>query len=213
MATQPVIDESAAKPAQIDPTPVNVVFEPNPDLPPVPFDLTLPASQPEGLIGGCEYHRFMFSFFKGTIEKNVTLVAVPMILPAFFEEIGMKGNKKDVRKLFLLRTSATEGDHKSRIDFFNDKGLGPHGCPAAILVRTEANKDSESRNYFSFNNMRFYPFLMRELTVGYYVCDEGATSCHWPKYQKGDKGVALDYPVAYDATLGLFTTRGARYIR
>ncbi len=199
------------------PTRVNVLFHPDGKVKPVTLEMEtgpeLPINDP-GMICECSYEGIKFCHFENTLKDDVTLMAVPMILPGFFHGIG-----PDIRRLFLLRTGVTEsGRKKNKItDFFLDKlAAGPHGCPTPILMNqshyTDRNGKKYSYNFFTFNHMRFYPFLMREFVVGYYVCDENAKHLHWPKFNPGHVGIALDYPLAYDPTLGLFVTRGAHYV-
>ncbi len=197
---------------------VNVLFDPDENCVPLPLALDIIPGSDRGTncwIKECTHKGFNFSYFDKTLEEGATLIAVPMILPGFFKEVG-----QDVRKLFLLRTGITEKECRvnKRYEFYIDMlSKGAQGCPIPILLRPGESESAKkgkkySRNYFTFNGMRFYPFLMREHTVGYYVCDEGATKYHWPKFHPKDPGIALDYPVVYDATLGLFLTRGATYI-
>lgn len=205
---------------KVAPTSVNVLFHPDENEPPVTLDMEtgpgLPLSH-KGLICECSCAGIKFCHFKNTLKDGVTLMAVPMILPDFFEEIK-KEKKGDVRRLFLLRTGVTEKEcaPNKRIKFFKDTlENGPMGCPIPILMKPgppRRNPKEYSLNYFTFNNNRFYPFLMREFTVGYYVCDENAKKYYWPKFHPDDPGIALDYQVIYDPTLGLFVTRGAHYV-
>lgn len=209
-------------PAGVKTTSVNVLFHPDGKVKAVTLEMETGPGPPindPGNICECSFAGIKFCHFKNTIKEGVTLMAVPMILPAFFKEIGQGKNKQDVRRLFLLRTGVTEKDcaPNKRKDFFKDILVnGPMGCPIPILMKpdhyTDRNGKKCSPNFFTFNNNRFYPFLMREFTVGYYVCDENATKDHWPEFDPKDPGIALDYPLIYDATLGLFVTRGAHYV-
>src|SRR5436190_6179125 len=174
------------------PTKVKVHFHPE-NTPGFEMDFNIPPSDMtiDGKVCQTQHREsgIRFSFFKGTIQEGASLVAAPLILPNYFRD-NDSTSVKGFRKLFLLRTSATEGVSQKEIDvkrkaFFDDEmmGTGPHGCPIRILRnlgQSEKGVDKTgktircSKDYYKFNGMRFYPFLLREYTVAFYVCDESA---------------------------------------
>ena len=140
----------------------------------------------------------MFGFENGLVgdSEHVT-VLTNMLIPRYFENtIG-----QDVHGLFLAQIGLPQMAH----DFVDDLlSLGRFGCPKRIVIDTNSSKD-----HFKFNRMRFYPFIMPDFTVGFYICDEGTPELHWPPYTPTERGVALDYPVTYEPTLGLYMTRSS----
>ncbi|CAD5253813.1 MULTISPECIES: hypothetical protein [unclassified Imperialibacter] len=148
--------------------------------------------------------------FEDHILEGRHMVFTNMIIPAFFDQSPMaaNGSKTEVHGLFLINLDNSGDKAKA---FVEDKEIGPFGCPKRLLTQ------EDDKAYFTFNNQRFYPFIMTDFTVGYYVCDgKAATGSQpplaWPDYSEYEIGIALDSPLTYDATLGLFITRQARVI-
>ena len=142
-----------------------------------------------------------FYAFADHLKETSSIVISSMTIPAFFDQC-----QQEIHGLFLFSLGETYTQAKSFID---DKGIGAWGCPKRLLLQPG------DKGYYTFNNMRFYPFLMTDFTVGYYVCDNGNTPGYggpryaWRDYVPEELGVALDYPLTYDPTLGLYITRGA----
>ena len=138
------------------------------------------------------------------------MVISNMIIPAFFDQAPRlaNGDKTEIHGLFLINLGESADKAKS---FVEDKEIGPYGCPKRLLTL------GGDKAYFTFNNQRFYPFIMTDFTIGYFVCDGKNASGHrpplaWPDYSENEIGIALDAPLTFDATLGLLITRQARVI-
>jgi hypothetical protein len=141
---------------------------------------------------------FGFSLVEDPEEIHVLAM---MLMPAYFEET----EGEEIHGLFLFPI----GKRGKAEEFLKDFGTGAFGCPKPIRM-------PGTEGYFSFNRQRFYPFLMTDFTVGYYVRDEvpqGGEAPEWPKpSDEGDLveiGVSIDHPITFDPTLGLYMTRGA----
>ncbi|MEQ8530348.1 MAG: hypothetical protein RIB86_00720 [Imperialibacter sp.] len=152
-----------------------------------------------------------FSYQVNCVDSNLALAS--MTIPAYFEEARVvNGKRVDMHGLFLVNMGDSAGYLK---EFFEDKRIfGPFGCPKRVLAKA-GNGTGVSKEYFTFNNMRFYPFILPDFTVGYYVCDGavpprgGEPRGAWRPYSPDEDGVALDAPVTYDPTLGLYITRAS----
>jgi hypothetical protein len=131
-------------------------------------------------------------------ESNDEFVVVSMLVPSYFEYKTGKPFGAELSGLFIIKVM---GQFNGIYDY-EDKQYGQYGCPQRLSIGP-----SEA---FTFNDMEFFPFMMRDLSVGYYVCDSGSSAYSW----KGKKlyNVALDAPLAYDATLGIYVTRGAHLV-
>jgi len=143
--------------------------------------------------------------FSDHITSAAHLVLVNMTIPAFFDQSVVYGAKKEIHGLFMISLGDSYPLTK---DFVEDNAIiGQFGCPKRVLLQ------SGKKSYFTWNKMRFYPFVMTDFSAGYYVCDDAGSSSAgylWPDYNsETEKGVALDYPVTYDPTLGLYITRAA----
>ncbi|HMJ70796.1 MAG TPA: hypothetical protein VK508_17965 [Cyclobacteriaceae bacterium] len=112
------------------------------------------------------------------------------------------------------------------------KKRGEFGCPTLLelpsdfsLIQTTGKKTNYKKakgilGSFTFNQMSFYPFLMIDYTVCYFACDAGG-SFDWNYRPDGTlkqrrneffPNVAIDAPVTYDATLGIYVTRSAHLV-
>lgn len=207
---------------------VRVIFHPREDDSGVQLNLRISeTSKKDSLICKCKHEGFSFYYFRDMIKAGETLMAVPMVLPNYFEQIEKvnegasdeASRKRDVRALFLLRTGISQASPETISGFFGDiLHHGNNNCPQLVRVTDEVEDDKVekkkySRGYFTFNKMRFYPFLMREFTVGYFVCDDHAKKYHWPAYDpRTYLGIGVDQPIVYESTLGLFVTRDAKYL-
>jgi hypothetical protein len=139
-----------------------------------------------------------FAFENGLVfDGNHVTVLTNMLIPGYFANSG----GTDIHGLCLAQLGLPP-DAKAFVE--DILSLGRFGCPKRLVMSDPATKD-----HFKFNRMRFYPFIMTDYNIGYYVCDEGNPQHHWPDYNPAEKGVALDYPVAYEPTLGILMTRAA----
>lgn len=144
--------------------------------------------------------------FDDHLTPNAPMVLATMFIPGFFDQVPRDGtdNISDIHGNFLFKLGATVAEGKA---FVADKGHGSFGCPTRLLFSAEFD-------CFSFNRMRFYPFIMPDYSIGYYVCDGTASEpIKWPAYDPQEVGVALHYPLTYDATLGIYLTRGAHIVK
>lgn len=153
--------------------------------------------------------------FKYQIEDpNANFVLASMTIPAYFEEARVVNRKKvDTHGLFLIDMGENPDDLK---EFFEDvKIFGSYGCPKRVITSADDKYKNASQEYFTFNRMRFYPFILPDFTVGYYACDDCGMGKNpqprnaWPRYRRVEYGVALDAPVTFDPTLGIYLTRAA----
>jgi hypothetical protein len=143
-----------------------------------------------------------------------SFVLTPMSIPAYFEEAQVvDGERVDTQGLFLISMG---NDPTYTKDFILDRKIfGPYGCPKRVLTSTTNSAKGRIEVFFTFNKMRFYPFILPDFSVGYYVCDgqKGPNNSEprgaWRPYSPDEDGVALDAPVTYDPTLGLYITRAA----
>lgn len=147
----------------------------------------------------------LYAFADDLADPRSELVITTMIVPKYFDQNGTS----DIHGLFILSAGLKDPANPaiSAKAFVDDKTVGQFGCPKRIL------KQPDEKSYFTFNHMRFYPFINTDFTTGYYICDDapqGKISRHaWPNYDITEDGVALQYPVQFDATLGLYMTRAA----
>jgi hypothetical protein len=125
--------------------------------------------------------------------------------------------------LFMLK-QYSYGENSFNTDHPVCRKRGEFGCPLTLHIPKDAKlqqsrrrgDDDEVLGYFTFNGMRFYPFLMIDYTVCYFICDAGSPY-DWNRHPDGRVKkpweiyplVALDAPVSYDATLGIWATRSA----
>lgn len=152
------------------------------------------------------FNDFEFLAFESHFTPDAQIIVVPMTIPAFFYEIPTSpgGDKKEIHGLFLVSIGNSPSEANA---FIMDKGVGKYGCPRRLLV-------APGKESFSFNRMLFYPFVMTDFSVGYYICDVTASEpTKWPAYSAAEKGVSINFPVTYDATLGLYVTRDAHVVR
>jgi hypothetical protein len=154
----------------------------------------------------CREFRF-FGFADDLANPKSELVLATMLIPKYFDQNALN---KDIHGLFVLSVGIKDpkpaNQGLSAKAFVDDKTVGQFGCPRRIL------KQADEKSYFTFNNMRFYPFVNTDFTVGYYICDHSAGKrprLAWPNYEPIEDGVALEYPVQFDATLGLYMTRAS----
>jgi len=146
--------------------------------------------------------------------ENANFVLTPMTIPAYFGESQVsEGEKVDTQGLFLINMGSNTTYLK---DFILDKRIfGPYGCPKRVLTSELSSDNKPIQVFFTFNKMRFYPFILPDFTIGYYVCDgqKGPNDSEprgaWRRYDEAEDGVALDAPVVYDPTLGLYITRAS----
>lgn len=183
-----------------------------------PSDTVLAQRAPENLY--CLAHMYIPPFF----DELETQREVPpanrgnIALDNVLEENGFLG--LFILKLFRNYPKFSQPACRKR---------GQFGCPELLhlptefsLVQTAARKSNKNKQkggvlgHFTFNGMNFYPFLMIDYTVCYYVCDAGGTY-DWNRRPDGTfktpseifPNVAIDAPISYDATLGIYLTRAA----
>lgn len=142
--------------------------------------------------------------FDDHLDTSSCMVFTNILIPGYFDQVP-----HEIQGLFLVNLG--NSIHKVN-SFIEDKEIGSHGCPKRLLTQPA------EKGYFTFNKMRFYPFIMTDFSIGYYVCDGKSAPNHqpplaWPDYSEDEIGIALDYPLTYDATLGIYLTRNARVIR
>jgi len=150
--------------------------------------------------GTFELRAFDTNVFRNDLQIKVQAT---MLIPRYFEEVQNNELPGEIHGQFLIPIGTQE---IARL-FLLDLAHGSHGCPTLVVM-------GGSKKFFSFNNMRFYPFIMTDFTVGYYVRDTPpAGNPEWPDDYPSQKNIAIDYPIYYDATLGLYITRGARFVQ
>lgn len=138
--------------------------------------------------------------FKDTIVDKGTYVLANIHVPNFFKETDP--SQTGITGLFLVSL----GDGLDNIFDNSCKAVGRYGCPTRVVMAT-------AKPSFSFAGMNFYPIMMRDMSVAFYVCDEDSKKYDW-KLKHGTDfeklfAVALDQPVSFDPTLGIYLTRGA----
>lgn len=150
--------------------------------------------------------------FDAQLKPNCYVWMVDMNLPSFFNEISGAGIDSGIQGLFLVGLS----DNYRTPDLYNDKQHGDNGCPEGIDVgdlsgnTIKKSSPGYTKNRFTFNHMSFHPLIMIDSTIVYYVCDQGGPN-DWPDNAYIGQ-VAVDQPIVYDATLGLYITRAAHLI-
>lgn len=124
------------------------------------------------------------------------------------------GIAEDIRGIFLIRTPKDrEWDIKD--DLIKDKSVGKHGCGYRIDLGFEENSQADGtivrkRRAFKFRQMRSYPFILRNLTIGFFHTDAGSVDDRlWSDMTKNWDGVGLEEPLVFDADFDLFKTRNA----
>jgi hypothetical protein len=148
----------------------------------------------------------LYAFADDLANPKSELVLTTMSIPKYFDQNG----QKDIHGLFILSVGLKDANvpRLSAKAFVDDKTIGQFGCPKRIL------KQPDQKSYFTFNHMRFYPFINTDFSTGYYVCDDGPVGKQprlaWPNYDLTEEGVAIEYPVQFDATLNLYMTRSSR---
>jgi hypothetical protein len=153
-----------------------------------------------------------FYAFKGSIEEankkdSGHLHMAHMHIPSYLSL--MDKNQTGICELFLLRVG---GD---LLGFTHDKAKGQFGCPQRVLMNsTDQSLSTYGFHCFEFAGMHFYPFITREYVVCYYICDAGSKEYDWQEQRDFEKlfSVAVNHPITYDATLGLFVTRSAQLV-
>ncbi len=156
-------------------------------------------SLPQG-IQRYRYEKIFFYGFSQLVKEGSDVVLAHMLLPKYFEEL--RGQSQDLHGLFLVGFLPSTDQAKKIVGIMMDFMYhGPNGCPWLL------NMPAISHNRFTFNNMSFHPFLMIDLTIGYYVCDQGGRY-DWDETNTLE-ALAVDDPIVYDATLGLYVTRAA----
>jgi hypothetical protein len=137
--------------------------------------------------------------FKGSIAEGSDYLLANIHLPNFLRE--MDANLTGIAGLFLVSL----GDGIDNILDNTCKAIGKHGCPTRIVMGP--------LKAFSFNGMNFYPIMMRDFSIAFYICDADSKEYDWQKKHgtNFDKlfAVAVEYPIVFDATLGIYQTRGA----
>ncbi len=140
----------------------------------------------------------LYAFKDSIIKENEYLLA-NVHLPNFFSE--MDASLTGITGLFLVSL----GDGIDNILDNSCKAIGRQGCPTRIVMG--------SMKAFRFNGMNFYPVMMRDFSIAFYVCDADSKQYDW-QLKHGtnfDKlfAVAVEFPIVFDATLGIYLTRGA----
>jgi hypothetical protein len=153
---------------------------------------------------GTLYHGFEDNWETNQPRPSKYIMAA-MYLP------GYLNLNEEVRGVFLLRTQSNVDWKLS--DFTDDKSIGRHGCATRIYTGTQmvtTATGTELRHVgFEFNRMRFYPFLLRNLTVAFFVTDKNSDDDKiWYRDANRD-GVAIQAQIQYNTTLDIFETRYA----
>jgi hypothetical protein len=131
----------------------------------------------------------------GLRDPSEFKVLATMLIPKYFEQVHYS---HEIHGHVLISIGR---DDQARL-FFADLAHGSHGCPKLVPM--------EGTQFFTFNRMRFYPFIMTDFTVGYYVKDSPPQGRPDDNLLSGK--LAIDYPIQYDSTLGLYVTRGAHFV-
>lgn len=135
----------------------------------------------------------------GTVASGKNFVLAHMQIPSFFTVANPA--LTPVTGLFLIDL----GLGLENIVGNDDKGRGREGCPTRVLMGV--------RNCFAFNGMNFYPVMMRDFSIVYYVCDSASKEYDWVEKHASDFqkrfAVAVQHTITYDATLGIYVTRNA----
>ena len=140
--------------------------------------------------------------FKDTVKEGEEYLLANMHLPNFLA--GMDPLLTGINGLFLISLGGGSGNVMDN----SCKARGRQGCPTRILMGPIKS--------FYFNGMHFYPMMMRDFSVAYYICDADSKEYDWQlKYgTEFDKlfAVAVDFPIVNDATLGIYQTRAAELV-
>jgi hypothetical protein len=183
-----------------------------------PRDRDLARMAPDNLY--CLAHMYVPPYF----EQVKAQKPVP---PANKHKIKLDNvsDEKGFLGLFILKLFGNKANNSQP----GCKRRGQFGCPTLLhlpkdisLVQTSspgsASLPKGILGCFTFNGMSFYPFLMIDYTVCYFACDTGG-AFDW-NYRSNGKlktrldeffpNVAVDSPITYDATLGIYITRSAR---
>lgn len=174
-----------------------------------------------------EYSKF-YSFRNIVEPRDLTgenlqhFVFTTMHVPHYFR--GMDPTRSGLNGIFMVPLAGGLVSMMEKIaadvlapDEVN--AVGRQGCATRILMNavpsqgSEMEKDKQRKlNAFEFNGMRFFPFMLREFTVCYYVADKDGRLDWFVRYKKDfDERfyVSVEERIVYDTTLGIFTTRGA----
>ncbi len=122
------------------------------------------------------------------------------------------GVTEDIRGIFLIKTPK-EREWDINDDIIKDKSVGKHGCGYRIDLGFEEKTQGDgkivkTRRAFQFGKMRSYPFLLRNLTVGFFHTDPDSVDDRlWSDITKNWDGVGLEEPLVFDADFDLFKTR------
>ena len=186
-------------------------------------DIILQQGTKRSTLSTFQHNGFRLMGIGSTVRENETLVAAPIQIPSFFEEMpgAMRANGAysgiflaKIKGSFSLGKSGKKSNpQKSALASFADpvcKGKGSHDCPYLMLLGTSKNEIS----HFTFNGQVFFPLLTRAFTIIYYAADESSEAYNWdhPNYSgiKDPNGfVAVNGPICYDPVLGIFITRNA----
>ncbi|MEI9918403.1 MAG: hypothetical protein WDO14_06320 [Bacteroidota bacterium] len=145
--------------------------------------------------------QYKFYAFTDDLSADDECVITPFLIPKYFDQ---NTTGTDIHGMFIVSIGLASRNPAAH--FVADKTVGQFGCPKRVL------KKQSDKSFFTFNNMRFYPFVNTDFTIGYYICDNSTPiepRHAWPLYVAIEDGVSLDYPMQYDATLGLYLTRAA----
>lgn len=138
--------------------------------------------------------------FTGTLAQGKNFVLAHMQIPSFFDRANSA--LTPITGLFLIDL----GLGLENIVGNNDKGRGRQGCPTRVVL-------GANLSFFYFNGMNFYPIMMRDFSIAYYVCDSDSKEYDWTKKHGPDFhkmfAVAVQSAITYDATLGIYVTRNA----
>jgi hypothetical protein len=172
-------------------------------------------------------HMYVPGYFEEVVTANAH-VPVDDKTKKLINNPGLK--ERGFLGLFILKQYPTYRRNKSGIvnnSQLECKKRGEFGCPLLLQLppnprvtnTSRVPKPKEVLGYFTFNGMRFYPFIMIDFTVCYYVCDAlGPFDWNYHKNGKLKKAheilpaIALKSPVSYEPTLGIWMTRSAELV-
>lgn len=168
--------------------------------------------------------------FKSTIKAGEHLIAAAAQIPSYFDEFPDAYRRQGPFCGILMtkimvdfeKKSKTKIDPQSAFASFMDpscKGKGSEDCPYYIQLSGESTRGKKERlSHFTFNGQVFFPLLMRAFTIAYFVADESSIRYNWdhPDYRgikpPGGGLVAVNSPIRFDPTLGIFVTRNAELV-
>ena len=133
-----------------------------------------------------------FYAFEESLDSS-QYILTSMFIPKYFE-----GNPSEIRGTFLLKVSSF--DQIMSLGFFGEKRIGKDGCGYHIQLPEES--------LFKFNGFTFHPFILRNLTVCFFVTETGSIlDKKWN--DSSDPGIAVENKIEYNHLMDLFITNHA----